>query len=195
MWVDHMIRMAPRQVRLAPGESQVVRLLLRRPGKLEEGEYRSHLLFRELPSAEMGFDVTRVEEDQKDIGVKLVALTSVSLPVIVRQGRLQANVSFDHLEAGKATEAELPLSMTFMRQGSQSVYGNVVVSYLPEKGDEVLLTKAKGLGIYTDVTLRSFDLNARIPEGVTLGQGRIRVQYRSPLKDGDRLLAEAFVTL
>ena len=34
---------------LAPGETQAVRLLLRKPGNLADGEYRSHLLMQNVP--------------------------------------------------------------------------------------------------------------------------------------------------
>ena len=43
------VRFSPRQVTLAPGSSQTVRLLLRKPKGFADGEYRSHLTFSELP--------------------------------------------------------------------------------------------------------------------------------------------------
>ena len=52
MFSDSMIRYSPRQVSLPPGQSQVIRLALRRPADLADGEYRSHMLFQALPDPE-----------------------------------------------------------------------------------------------------------------------------------------------
>lgn len=48
-FADEMIRYSPRQVVIPPGGTQAVRLQLRKPANLEDGEYRSHLLFQALP--------------------------------------------------------------------------------------------------------------------------------------------------
>src|SRR5450432_1333782 len=44
-FADAMLRYSPRQVTIAPGSSQTVRMLLRKPDNLAPGEYRSHLQF------------------------------------------------------------------------------------------------------------------------------------------------------
>ena len=48
-FANDLIRYSPRQVTLDPGVPQTVRVQLRLPAALEEGEYRSHLLFRAIP--------------------------------------------------------------------------------------------------------------------------------------------------
>lgn len=44
-FADPLLRYSPRQVTIAPGGSQTVRILLRKPAELAAGEYRSHLQF------------------------------------------------------------------------------------------------------------------------------------------------------
>ena len=44
LYSDTMVRYSPRQITLSPGQSQVVRLMLRKPKNLPDGEYRSHML-------------------------------------------------------------------------------------------------------------------------------------------------------
>ena len=51
MYADEMVRFSPRQVTLAPGQSQTVRLMLRKKSGTADGEYRSHMLFQSLPDA------------------------------------------------------------------------------------------------------------------------------------------------
>lgn len=46
------LRFSPRQFTLAPGETQAIRLSLRKPADLAPGEYRSYLRVTELPSDE-----------------------------------------------------------------------------------------------------------------------------------------------
>ena len=51
MFSNSMVRYSPRQITLPAGQSQVVRLMLRKPRDLKDGEYRSHMLFQSLPKA------------------------------------------------------------------------------------------------------------------------------------------------
>ena len=46
-----MIRYAPRRVTLPPNQPQAIRLGIRAPQGLADGEYRAHLLFRAIPKA------------------------------------------------------------------------------------------------------------------------------------------------
>ncbi|MDQ3269909.1 MAG: hypothetical protein M3Q11_06955 [Pseudomonadota bacterium] len=50
-FVDEMVRYSPRRVSLAPGASQIIRVMARKPADLAAGEYRSHLLFAEQEDA------------------------------------------------------------------------------------------------------------------------------------------------
>jgi len=57
---DSYLRVYPRRVTLAPGESQIVRLQYRKPQNLADGEYRSHLYFRaDKNTAPLGMEQDR----------------------------------------------------------------------------------------------------------------------------------------
>jgi P pilus assembly chaperone PapD len=56
-FADGMLRYSPRQVTLQPGTAQTVRIMLRKPADLAEGEYRSHLLFDKLPEPDAGTSI------------------------------------------------------------------------------------------------------------------------------------------
>ena len=51
LYSDEMVRFSPRLVTLEPGQSQTVRLMLRKKSGTADGEYRSHMLFQSLPDA------------------------------------------------------------------------------------------------------------------------------------------------
>jgi len=75
---DSMIRFSPKQVTLKPHGKQTVKLAIRRPSGLAEGEYRSHLLLTALPP--------KVKASQQPKGAHLNMIVSYSLPVIIKQG-------------------------------------------------------------------------------------------------------------
>jgi len=49
-FADAMLAYSPRQITLVPGTAQVVRVMLRKPDGLADGEYRSHLHFENWPA-------------------------------------------------------------------------------------------------------------------------------------------------
>ena len=55
-FADGMLSWSPRQITLQPGTAQVVRLMVRKPEGLAEGEYRSHLDFMDLVADQYSFN-------------------------------------------------------------------------------------------------------------------------------------------
>ena len=194
-FADRLIRYAPRQVVLGPGDSQAVRLLLRKPRGLEPGEYRSHLLLRAIPSKDVGRSVEKPSSDDTGIRVVLVPVFGVSIPVIVRHGDLTAKVSLTELAlapAGGKGEGNL-LSFRINRDGDRSVLGDLTVTYFPNggKADELVVAQVTRLAVYTPNASRTVMMALRFPDGVTLGRGRLHVAFREISKNGGALLGEA----
>ena len=194
-FADGLIRYAPRQVVLAPGDSQAVRLLLRKPRGLEPGEYRSHLLLRAIPSKNIGRSVEKPSGDDTGIRVVLVPIYGVSIPVIVRHGDLKAKVSLTDLAlapAGRQGEGDR-LSFRINRDGDRSVLGDLTVTYFPNggKADELVVAQVTRLAVYTPNASRTVMMPLRFPDGVTLGHGRLHVAFRETSKNGGALLGEA----
>ncbi|MDH3325309.1 MAG: fimbria/pilus periplasmic chaperone [Gammaproteobacteria bacterium] len=123
-----MLRFSPRQVTLAPGEKQTVRISLRRKKGLTEPEYRSHLLFEALP---------KQDETTKPGGgsrIKLNLLLGFSIPVIVRQGKLNAQASISNVTLMKTQEKNKGKNyygarITLQRTGLHSAYGTIKVMW------------------------------------------------------------------
>ncbi|UCB55242.1 MAG: molecular chaperone, partial [Thiotrichales bacterium] len=85
MYSDDMVRFAPRQVTLQPGQSQTVRLMLRKKSGLEDGEYRSHLMFQSLPDSSSSNIEELASDNAKGVSVQLIPVVGITIPVIVRQ--------------------------------------------------------------------------------------------------------------
>jgi P pilus assembly chaperone PapD len=196
LFSDGLLRYSPRQITLAPGAGQVVRIMLRKPASLAPGEYRSHLQFERLPEAKGANSIETRRSADQEIGVELKVLIGASIPVIVRHGETAATVNLSHLELQQPASGQPPvLALQLNRSGNQSVYGDLTVSFIPQGGDEQIMAKIGGVAVYTPNDLRRAKIALQPPAGLTLGPGTVRVTYREPPDAGGKLLAEASIAL
>jgi len=142
------IRISPRQVRLAPGESQVVRILAKRP-PVQNKEYRIHALMQQLPEQEAG-DIGSGEKVIKG-STRLMQATAIG--IIYRVGKTQATAG---IAAAKKTPTGVDLVLS--RNGNRSVHTTLEVY----KGTQVIprnrAALVKGLSIPVPNTQRRYSL-------------------------------------
>lgn len=194
-FADGMLRYSPRQVTLAPGAAQTVRVLLRKPAGLAPGEYRSHLMIETVAEARAQ---TSIEERSRDpepgLEVKLIPLVGVSIPVIVRHGETSAAVTVSNVELQHPSGGQ-PASVSFelRRSGNRSVYGNLAVTFTPGNGVEQRVAGADGVAVYTPNLLRRVKM--QLQPGTAPAHGTLRVVYRGRLEEGGKLLAEAVIQI
>ncbi|MGA1790169.1 MAG: molecular chaperone [bacterium] len=195
-FADEFIRYSPRQVTLKPGQSQTIRLMARKPKNLPAGEYRSHMLFKEIAPPDLGFNIEREKGKPEDIAVQTIALFGVSIPVIVRHGNLSANIK---IQEAKVTTGEnfngkenLPiLSLNLTRSGNSSVYGDICVTYTPENtSKQCEIGRLLGIAVFCPNDTRHISIPLKIPEGVPLEKGTIHIVYRKCKAEGGDILAE-----
>lgn len=143
-FATNMLRYSPRQVTLQAGESQTVRISLRKPAGLANGEYRSHLQFDRQPDVEGISDIARaVNPEPGQITIRLTTLIGVSIPVIVRHGDTSAKLTLDTLALEPGVKAEgqasgSPLLIFHMnRSGNRSVYGNLLATFTPPEASRL----------------------------------------------------------
>ncbi|WP_404295773.1 molecular chaperone [Halomonas sp.] len=194
-FADALLQYSPRQVTLEPGAGQAVRIMVRKPGDLATGEYRSHLLFAQQPDTSGRSSIESGAAADGEIGVQLTALVGASVPVIVRHGATDANVALTQLELQRASSGAPLLALQMQRTGTQSAYGDLTVSFTPRSGAEQVIGRANGVAVYTPNPLRNARIALQPPSGLTLGNGTLRVTYREQAEDGGALLAEATLSL
>ena len=197
---DKMIRYSPRQVVLEPGKSQVVRLSLRKPAKLENGEYRSHLLFKAIPK-DAGTDISSLTQSDK-ISIKLTPIVSITIPVIVRHGKTNATAKISKVDLIKEekktankTEPRPALLLEIERTGNASIYGDVFAEFVRGDGAGSVVAQINGIAIYTPNKLRKVKIPLNTPSGVTLKNGIIRVFYRSPANQGGKVISQSQIKI
>lgn len=194
---DSMVRFSPRQVTLPPGKSQVVRLMLRKPRDLAEGEYRSHMLFQSIPDP-VSSSVESLTGSEKGLKINLIPIVGISIPIIVEHGKLSASASLGDFELnpGNAVKPQPLLSMTMHREGTRSVYGDFRISFTPAGGVAVIVGQINGVAIYSPNSKRKLEMALQPPTGTSLANGELHITYLEPGKDAKTgLIAEAKLTL
>lgn len=174
---DHLIRYSPRQAILPAGGSQVIRVQYIHRPETEDGEYRSHLLFRSIPSTNSSGQASASSE----ISVKLIPVYGISIPIIVRQGTTSADVSLSDLriENHKA-------SVRLHRSGTSSVYGNLTLDFIPKVGKKKNLHQMNGIAVYYPNSTRT----VTFPYPEELKHGLLKATFLEKADAGTTHLAE-----
>lgn len=155
--VVDMVRFAPRRFTMPPKSSQQVRMMLRIPANLEDGEYRSHFWVRPEADVEELRAVAQNEQAKSGgkSGVTLQMLAGVTMPVIVRKGALQATASVESLSA-RESGGFVDVSFSIARAGNRSLYGDIDYICNPGVG-EYAIKVTRGIALYTEVDQRNFN--------------------------------------
>jgi P pilus assembly chaperone PapD len=194
-FADTLVRFSPRQVELEPGAAQTVRVQLRKPNGLAPGEYRSHLVFRALPPAGPEAE-SAAGRAARAVSIALRPVFGAAIPVIVRHGETRATVELGALElrphAGPDGGPALALEMR--RVGSQSVYGDLMVTCVPPGGRARAVGGMRGIAVYTPNALRRVLVPLRMEPGEPWTAGTLRVTYETAAGERD-VLAEAEIAI
>ena len=140
-----IVRMSPREFKLIGLAKQKVRISLRKPADLPDGEYRFHILAR-------GHEVNPKDEVPEGAAVAIKVNVGVAVPVIVRHGDVSGSGSLHNfkLVGSSKTESGKP-ELTFLakRDGNASTLGRVEV-FWSKNGDD---RQYKSIGFITNFNL------------------------------------------
>ena len=195
---DEMIRFSPRQVTLEPGQSQTVRLMLRKKSGTADGEYRSHMLFQSLPDPSATDVNSLTSEASEGVSIQMIPVVGISIPVIVRQGKLDVKVSLSdfQIEQENTVKAQSVLSMKINREGDKSAYGDFRVYFTPKGGSPVVIAQVNGVAVYTSTDSRTMKIKLQVPDSLKLSNGELHVTYLLPDEDKKGgLIAESRLTI
>jgi hypothetical protein len=182
-----MISYSPKKVVLPPNQPQTIRIGTRLPDGLPDGEYRVHMLFRAIPAATAPAALDAPAAS--GVSIALTPIYGVTIPVIVRQGKLeaQAGLSNPRLEPDTAeADAPMALKMDISRSGNRSVYGEIRVF---KPGVAEPLIAVRGIAVYTELGKRTLSLPLP-PEAVAALKGPVTIQYIEDRDAGGSTLAE-----
>jgi len=182
-----LFRYAPRQITLEPGKPQTVRILYRRPANLQEGEYRSHLLFQQIPKA-----TPSSADDAGGSGLSLQIKTvfGLTIPVLVRHGTLNGEGALTDLSATSTSDGKPGISLRIARAGAKSLRGDLVALVGEEE-----VGRLNNVAVYLSTTHRDIILPLD-PEKLGQGSGRdVQVVYRERANSGGAAIASGSLRL
>ncbi|HTK85045.1 MAG TPA: hypothetical protein VL625_08165 [Patescibacteria group bacterium] len=185
------LHMAPRSFSLKPGETQAVRLLLRKPEGMAAGEYRTHLQVR------LANDNVDAAPPTKEHAAGIAVKTNIVLviPVIVRHGETHYTMKIEDAKLTHDAQGKPVLDLNLSREGNRSSMGDITVTYTGPGGTATVLKKYPGVPVYRPTPKRFVEVPLDVPAGVSLNGGVLDITYNAQEKEGGKLLAEAKLPL
>ena len=172
-----IVRLSPRQFSLAPGGRQTVRLSIRKPADLPEGEYRFH-----VKAIRLAQDDERRQARQNNVSV--IANIGVTIPVIVRHGNTDVSAKLSNpvlVEATRAESKKPELHFQINREGNASSIGLLEVLWQPQGAEARRIGRITNANVFTDITTR----NMKVPlTEMPLGQGQLLIRYADSIQKG-----------
>jgi P pilus assembly chaperone PapD len=177
-----MISYAPRRVTLPPNQPQSVRIGIRAPQSLPDGEYRAHMLFRAIPDSKPAAPSTGPKEG---VSIALTPIYGVTIPIIVRQGNLSAKAAISDARIEKGAGRDT-FSFGLARSGTRSTYGRIRVI---KPGVDKPLIDARGIAVYAELDSRRviFPVDDELAAKL---KGPATIQYLEDNDTGGGVIAE-----
>ena len=171
---------SPKQVDLAPGEAQTVRLQVRKPEGLPDGEYRCHMVFQAIPPPTPAAPLGENADKAFSFGVTMVM--GISIPVIVRSGTVTGKVTLAglrYLEPPQPDAAPV-LALRLERQGNCSMRGDLtaVVAAGGKLKKGSVLASIQNIAVYPEIPYREVYLPMWQNQDGSLKGARIMVTFQ-----------------
>lgn len=176
------LRAYPRRLVLAPGESQVVRIIVRPPAGLAAGEYWARLVVNAVPQ------VPAVEQTQGAATMRLRIGTRIVGALHYRAGRLNTSVAVERASVARADD-KVHLTLDLARGGNAAFIGRVRARLLDASGAPIGAEHVEAITLY-----RALRWRFTLPAGVDAARVAT-VEYtldtqRDDLPDGTALRAD-----
>lgn len=185
----------PRQVTLKPNQKQTIRIAVRRPNDLPEGEYKSHLRFMIVPELSSRNKKEDKELGPNDRGFGAQVYASYSIPVVYRAGEIDTQISFGEPgfslnEKTSTVIVDLPVT----RQGMHGVIGQIDIFYTPNGEEEYLIASHGNANLFPEITQRNFKI---LTQEKDLRPGQMRIVFKRAAETDSKgtVLAEKVFTV
>jgi P pilus assembly chaperone PapD len=180
-----MVTYAPRRISLLPGQPQSVRISIRPPAGLPDGEYRVHLNFRAIPPV---LKPEAISDPAAGVSIKLTPVYGITIPVFVRRGHLEASATLANAHLVTLPNGSyVELDMT--RAGQRSVYGELIGKSV--RGE--ILFDLRGIAVYAEITHRKVQIPLSAEQLAKL-KGPVTIEYRELAENGGKLIAQTSAT-
>ncbi len=184
------IHIAPHSMTLKPGETQNLRLMLRKPERMEPGEYRAHLKVRVVN--DNADNPVNTAGNAAVIAVK--ANLVIVIPVIIRNGETSLSMGIDQPILSRDPKGNASVEMYLTRAGNRSSMGDISVTCYPPGGAPTLIKFFPGVSVYRPTARRFISVPLdETPKNLNLSQCKLGVTYAAQQKEGSQKLAETLI--
>lgn len=175
LFARSMVQFSPKRAVIPPQGWQTVRVMVRKPKDLPEGEYRSQLKVSPVP----GEKKPDSRENTENIAINIDIVFHVSIPIIIRHGKVDAAVA--PLASRLITKGQdYFLETKIERSGSSSVFADVKAFFTPldPPGQRIPVGEVKGISIYAQNPDQTIHLPVKDKDALTRGKVDIEITNR-----------------
>ncbi len=149
---QRMIKYSPKRSQIAPGGKQNIRVLVRRPPNLPEGEYM--LYMKILPSVQP-VEAPPTPEGQTAVKMQMKTVVGMSCPIIVYQGNPTSTTTIADATLMPESELGKPAVKLFLdRTGKKSSYVSASI-YSTAGGEKKLVGTLRRIPIFMPLKRRT----------------------------------------
>ena len=143
--VEHM-RAFPRRMRLEPGQTQIVRLLVQPPEGLPDGEYWGRVMVASVGGQ------PPIQQQTGNVTMEITVRTVIAVGLYYRHGQVETSIAIDSARA-TAGDGLVSLYLNLNRGGNAAFLGRVVAEVLDANGD-VISEHIEQLAVHEDMLWR-----------------------------------------
>ena len=206
-----MLVVTPRRVTLQPGKGQTIRIRASTgaagaagaaAGAPAAGEYRTHLTVATIPPRDAGLTAEQAADPtNQELRFQINSVFGLSIPVVLRVGPpdvrgviesakyAMMTVSADGVAPPKPTPV---VTFDLVRQGPNSLFGNLEVRSLKDRPNATPLAAARGLGVYPEIDRRQVQMFLSRPPAPG---DQLEVSFRADDTSPGRLVAKTTLTV
>lgn len=168
--VKKMVKFVPRRFTLEPGQRQTVRIAVNRPKDMADGDYHSHLLFREVPLSLKDKKAGDAAAAEKKVSFEIRTLYGIAVPIVVQKGAITAEITMGEPTVVTGENGRKQLKVAFSRTGNAEGAGKLSVEYVAGGKDPVEVADPQWVRIYREVDAITKTFNLNMPEGAAGGK-------------------------
>lgn len=158
---------SPRQIVIQGNSTQKIRIMSKIRNNTERGEYRSHLLIRNIPKPK------KVNFDSKEgIGMSISAVYGLVIPIIMRKGDLTVDLKVNEAKI-LSKDGRNMIELTMNRAGDRSTFGEFEIV----NNNDELITKVTGVATYMPLTKRKLSLELSKEKLDLINNNKVKVKY------------------
>lgn len=179
---EHIV-FSPRRVTLEPGAKQKIRLALRRPETIPDGDYSVHFRFHALPDPVLVLEPGQEKKMEASIKINV----SYTIPVVLRVGEARVTADIGQINMSRNNTGALDINIPVTRSDSPyAVLGWLKVFHETTNGEE-LVGEISNAHIFTEMSRRDFVVPLKKELS---GGGRLRIVLRYYDLSSDVVYAE-----